>query len=101
MHKKPFTSPSVIAGNRETNSPASRLSDQEVHVVGAATPPAIGILLRPSDAAEALAISPRKLWELTNCGDIPCIRIGRAVRYDPVDLRNWIEMQKHKKGKRQ
>lgn len=47
-----------------------------------------------SEAAQALAISPRKLWTMTNCGEIPCVRIGRSVRYDPADLQVWIEEQK-------
>ena len=51
-------------------------------------------LLRPNDAARALAISPRKLWEITNRGEIPCVRIGRAVRYDLADLRDWINRRK-------
>ncbi len=51
-------------------------------------------LLRPRDAARALAISPRLLWSLTNRGEIPVVRIGRAVRYDPHDLRRWIDEQK-------
>jgi excisionase family DNA binding protein len=46
-------------------------------------------------AAKALAISERKLWDLTNEGAIPCIRIGRAVRYDPGDIRTWIDAQKN------
>ncbi|MCG8407489.1 MAG: helix-turn-helix domain-containing protein [Phycisphaerales bacterium] len=54
---------------------------------------AIRLLLRPDEAAKALAISPRKLWELTNCGEVPCIRIGRAVRYVPADLQAWIDRQ--------
>ena len=51
-------------------------------------------LLRSKDAARVLAISPRKLWQLTNCGDVTCVRIGRAVRYDPDDLRRWIDSRK-------
>ena len=39
------------------------------------------LLLRPKEAARTLAISPRSLWTLTNCGQIPCVRFGRAVRY--------------------
>lgn len=60
------------------------------------TPPTITPpqLLRPSDAARVLAISPRKLWELTNRGELPAVRIGRAVRYDPCDLTAWIETAK-------
>jgi predicted DNA-binding transcriptional regulator AlpA len=52
------------------------------------------ILLKPADAAKALAISPRKLWSLTVGREIPSVRIGKAVRYDPADLRAWIERQK-------
>ena len=56
------------------------------------------LLLRPTDAAKALAISPRKLWSLTASGEIPCIRIGRSVRYDCADLRTWVNQ--HKGGRR-
>jgi len=52
------------------------------------------ILLRPNEAAQVLAISPRKLWELTDCGEIPCVRIGRAVRYSVEDLKEWIKVKK-------
>jgi hypothetical protein len=52
------------------------------------------ILVRPRDAARALAISERKLWDLTKLKIIPCVRIGRAVRYSPLDLQAWIETQK-------
>jgi predicted DNA-binding transcriptional regulator AlpA len=52
------------------------------------------LLLKAADAAQALAISPRKLWSLTAGREIPCVRIGKAVRYDLADLRAWIEGQK-------
>jgi len=48
-------------------------------------------LWKPAQAARFLAISSRKLWSMTNAGDIPCVRFGRAVRYDPADLRQWID----------
>ena len=51
------------------------------------------MLLTPPQAAEALAISPRKLWGMTAIGEIPHLRIGRSVRY-PVDaLQAWIDAQ--------
>lgn len=53
------------------------------------------LLLPPNDAAQTLSISPRTLWGLTQAGEIPCIRIGRAVRYDPADLRAWIDRRKN------
>jgi excisionase family DNA binding protein len=59
------------------------------------TPPATGILLLTArQAAAALSVSERTLWTLTQRGDLPAVRIGRSVRYDPGDLRAWIERQK-------
>lgn len=52
------------------------------------------LLINARDAAKALAISERKLWELTNGKAIPCVRIGRRVLYDPCDLQSWIGRQK-------
>ena len=51
------------------------------------------LLLRPPQAARTLAISERKLWELTQKNQIRCVRIGRAVRYAVEDLRAFIESQ--------
>ena len=52
------------------------------------------LLLSPNQAAEALAISPRKLWDMTASGEVPSIRIGRSVRYSVDDLRQWIDDQR-------
>lgn len=52
------------------------------------------LLVNERDAARILAISERKLWELRMQGLIPHLRIGRAVRYDPEDLKSWINEQK-------
>lgn len=54
----------------------------------------IKLLLTTKEAALALAISQRKLWELTNRKEIACIRCGRSVRYSPTDLQAWIESRK-------
>jgi excisionase family DNA binding protein len=57
------------------------------------------LLLTTSQAAKALSMSPRKLWELTNRGEIPCVRIGKMLRYSPDLLRQWIVGQQSKKSK--
>jgi len=54
-------------------------------------------LLTPKQAANWLAISPRKLWSLTASGDVPCVRIGRSVRYDAADLAEFVETLKSAK----
>jgi excisionase family DNA binding protein len=57
------------------------------------TRPAI-LLLTPQQAAEALAISRRKLWGMTASGELPHIRLGRCLRYPIDDLQRWIDEQK-------
>jgi excisionase family DNA binding protein len=42
-------------------------------------------------AREVLHISERTLWTLTEEGAIPCVRVGRSVRYNLETLRKWIE----------
>ena len=51
-------------------------------------------LLKAKEAIEVLNISPRKFWELTNTGEIPPVRFGRAVRFEPADLKAYTERHK-------
>lgn len=51
------------------------------------------LALRPREAAKALGISERLLWEWTDRGEVPHIRLGKAMLY-PVDtLRDWLKRQ--------
>lgn len=47
-------------------------------------------LLTSKESATYLAISERKLWSMSKAGDIPAVRLGRAVRYDLQDLDDFI-----------
>ena len=51
-------------------------------------------MLTTRQTAKALAISPRKLWEMTKLNQIPHVRLGRCVRYPLIDLKRWIEEQR-------
>jgi excisionase family DNA binding protein len=64
-------------------------NDQKASGQGVARPSALA--LRGSEAASMLGISSRKLWALTNSGEIPAVRFGRSVRYRPVDLQEWLD----------
>jgi len=57
-------------------------------------PPPPRLLLTADEAAFALTISTRTLWTLTNAGQIPCVRLGRCVRYAPEALQDWIQGQR-------
>ena len=52
------------------------------------------LLLDARDAAAYLAISERTLWAMTKAGAVPCVRLGRAVRYDRRDLIDFVDRQK-------
>ena len=49
------------------------------------------LLVDSREAARLLSVCEKTLWTLTNRDGLPCVRLGRAVRYSPADLRAWIE----------
>lgn len=60
------------------------------------------LALRPRDAARALGISPRHLWQLTKDGQVPCVRVGsgkrQTVLYPIGDLQTWLSRQSTHRG---
>ncbi len=48
------------------------------------------LLLTVADAAASLAVCQKTLWRMTRDGKLPCVRIGRAVRYSVDDLKACI-----------
>lgn len=48
--------------------------------------------LRPVDAARAIGVSPRKLWEITadRGSGIPHCRFGKAIVYPIRELEDWL-----------
>lgn len=61
-----------------------------------------GPLLTSREAADRLGIGRRTLWSISNMGRLPCVRIGRLVRYQVEDLEAFIErnLTGHVKGGR-
>lgn len=57
------------------------------------SPASLRLALRPRQAAKALGVSERTLWEWTQRGKVPHVRLGKAILY-PVDgLRRWLDEQ--------
>lgn len=60
-----------------------------------AEPPTLA--LRPREAAKALSISPRLLWQLTKDGHVPHVKVGagkrRSVLYPVGALEDWLREQ--------
>ena len=49
------------------------------------------LLVTSREAAQMLSICERTLWSLSNSGQLPAVRIGRAVRYAVIDIEAYIE----------
>jgi len=59
------------------------------------------IALRPREAARALGVSERWLWEQTKAGEIPCTKVGRVTLYPREMLEEWLRrraMQQQPEG---
>lgn len=48
------------------------------------------LALRPREAAKALGISERLLWDWTRCDIVPHVKIGRTVLYPVAGLMEWL-----------
>jgi excisionase family DNA binding protein len=54
------------------------------------------LAMRPREAAKAIGVSERTLWQWTDDGYVPHIRRGKVVLY-PVDaLRDWLRGETQK-----
>jgi excisionase family DNA binding protein len=51
------------------------------------------LMLRPSEAAEAIGISRSKAYQLIAEGQIPSVRVGGCVRVPVAALRDWINRE--------
>jgi hypothetical protein len=59
------------------------------------------LALRPREAAKAIGIGIRLLWQLTKDGRIPCVRVGGAKRntilYPVAALQAWLARESGKR----
>jgi excisionase family DNA binding protein len=51
------------------------------------------LALRPRDAAQALGVSERLLWQWTHNGTIPHLRVGRVILYPLDALCAWLRQE--------
>jgi excisionase family DNA binding protein len=52
--------------------------------------PLDGPLLTPTDAANLLNVKPSWIYEATRTGKLPCIRLGRHIRFTQQMLEDWL-----------
>ena len=49
------------------------------------------LLLRIPEVAETLGIGRSKIYEIIASGELPTVRVGRAVRISVTTLQKWVE----------
>lgn len=49
-----------------------------------------GPLLCPEDAAELLAVKVSWVYDAVRTGRLPCLRIGRHIRFTRAMLEEWL-----------
>jgi excisionase family DNA binding protein len=52
-----------------------------------------GPLLRPEQAADLLAVKPSWVYDAVRTGRLPCLRVGRHIRFTQTMLENWLADQ--------
>jgi excisionase family DNA binding protein len=48
-------------------------------------------LLTAAEAAELLAVRPSWIYEAVRAGNLPCVRIGRHIRFTRAMLEEWLQ----------
>jgi excisionase family DNA binding protein len=56
------------------------------------------ILVTKAVAADLIGFSTKTLEELVNAGELPVVRVGRAVRFRVTDLKAWADANAKRKG---
>jgi excisionase family DNA binding protein len=50
-----------------------------------------GPLLRPEQAAELLSVKTSWIYDAVRTGRLPCLRVGKHIRFTRTMLENWLE----------
>ena len=48
-------------------------------------------LITAAELAASTGIPKSRVFELAREGELPCIRLGRAMRFDPEAVRAWLD----------
>jgi excisionase family DNA binding protein len=54
-----------------------------------------GPLLRPEQVAHLLSVKTSWVYEAVRSGRVPCVRVGRHIRFTREMLEEWLAEQPH------
>jgi excisionase family DNA binding protein len=86
--------PTAIVVSRSALIVANMTALNELPPTLAADSPRLSVpLLRPSEAAELLSVRPSWIYEAVRTNRLPCLRIGRHIRFTREMLEAWLAAQ--------
>jgi excisionase family DNA binding protein len=82
---------------RRPLSPAAQLTLDAVDAtrpVGNAEISLADPLLRPEEVARLLSVKPSWVYEKVRAGELPCLRVGRHLRFTRTMVEHWLAGQR-------
>jgi excisionase family DNA binding protein len=58
------------------------------------SPVALPGLIRVEAVAQVLGLSRPMIYKLVNTGELPTVRIGKTLRFDPADVAAFIQARR-------
>jgi excisionase family DNA binding protein len=55
--------------------------------------PLDGPLLTPTEAAALLSVKTSWIYEAVRTGRLPCLRLGRHIRFTQAMLEDWLDLR--------
>lgn len=52
-------------------------------------------LWKVAEVAHFLSMSPQWVYKQAELGNLPCVRFGASLRFEPAAIRRYLERQKH------
>jgi excisionase family DNA binding protein len=78
---------------RTMNSFRQRADDSAAGELRPPLRPLDGPLLRPEEVAALLSVKTSWVYDAARTGNLPCVRIGRHIRFTRGMLEAWLEQR--------
>jgi excisionase family DNA binding protein len=81
----------IVASGAIPSAPVGHMAPMAQHLV--LRPRLTDPLLRPEQAAQLLSVKTSWIYDAVRTGRLPCLRVGRHIRFTQAMLENWLAEQ--------
>jgi excisionase family DNA binding protein len=86
-----------MARSAERPAFADQLTLETLDAMPSATPPDVTLddpLLRPEEIARLLSVKPSWVYDKVRAGELPCLHVGRHIRFTRRMVERWLAGQR-------